>query len=336
MPKDNCYQETDPTIRWVDTVTQGDHIMLWALTPHAVPWYSKGMRFHPIITLLVLLTAHGVSTGQGNELIELSSPVRRMYRTYCATCHGEDGDATGDAARFVFPKPRDFRSSAFRWVSSKNLVADKVDVIQSISRGIPGTSMQAWKSLGEEKLSQLADLVIQFRNAGARDKVRELLLLDGFHEKNSEELNTEGKVLYEEVIREKTVSSGLRAITLPPVPDAQAKESVETGSQLFKKLSCTKCHGERGQGSFKMDLFDDRGYPTFATDFRRDPIKSADDETMARVILFGLPGTSMPSSKISLTEVRDLISYIRSLAIREPHYLTNIQRYYRAIGFRRP
>ena len=294
------------------------------------------MRCHPIITLVVLLTAHGVSTGQGKALTEPSSPVRRMYRTYCATCHGENGDASGDASRFVFPKPRDFRSSAFRWVSSKNLVADKVDVIQSISRGIPGTSMQSWESLGEEKLSQLADLVIQFRNAGARDKVRELLLLDGYHEKGSEELNTEGKVLYEQVIKEKTVPSGLRAITLPPVSDGQAKDSIERGSELFKKMSCTKCHGDRGQGSFKMDLFDDRGYPTFATDFRRDPIKSADDETMARVILFGLPGTSMPSSKISLTEVRDLISYIRSLAIRDPHYLTNIQRYYRAIGFRRP
>ena len=294
------------------------------------------MQYRPIITLVVLLTAHNVSTGQVSDLTETSSPVRRMYRTYCATCHGERGDGSGDASRFVFPQPRDFRSSAFRWVLSDNLVADKVDVIQSISRGIPGTSMQSWKSLGEEKITQLADLVIQFRNAGVRDKARELLILDGYQDVNKEGLSAEGKVLFEQVIKEKTVPSGVRAITLPPLPDGQAKESVEVGSELFKKLSCAKCHGERGQGSFKMDLFDDRGYPTFATDFRRDPIKSTDNETMARVILFGLPGASMPSSQISVTEVRDLISYIRSLAAGEPHYLTNIQRYYRAIGFRRP
>lgn len=294
------------------------------------------MRHHPFISFLLLFSAASISYGQENDALETSTPVLRMYRTYCATCHGENGDARGDASRFVFPKPRDFQNSRFRWVTSDNGVATKEDIIHSIERGVPGTSMQAWESLGDEKIRQLAELVIQFRNAGIQDRVKALLLLDGYEDPATMQLSDEGRTIYDQIINEKTIPGVVRTIELTPLTDDQKKESIERGSKLYVKMSCTKCHGDRGQGSFKMDLFDDKGYPTFATDFRRDPIKSADDATMARVILYGLPGASMPSSQISKADVQDLISYLRSLATREPQYLTNIQRYYRAIGFRRP
>ena len=34
---------------------------------------------------------------------------REVYATYCVGCHGEKGDGSGPAARFLDPKPRDFR-----------------------------------------------------------------------------------------------------------------------------------------------------------------------------------------------------------------------------------
>lgn len=288
------------------------------------------------MSILLFLSATSVSYGQAQDVFEASAPVLRMYRTYCATCHGENGDARGDASRFVFPKPRDFQNSSFRWVTSENGVPTKEDIIDSIERGVPGTSMQSWESLGDEKIGQLAELVIQFRNTGIRNRIEALLLLDGYEDPATMALNTEGRTIYEQIIKEKTIPGAIRTVALSPLPEDQQKDSIERGSKLYVKMSCAKCHGDRGQGSFKMDLFNDRGYPTFATDFRRDPIKSVDDAAMARVILYGLPGASMPSSQMSKADVQDLISYLRSLATREPQYLTNIQRYYRAIGFRRP
>ena len=305
------------------------------MTAQGVPWYSLGMQQHFLFLVAFGLLTCNVTFGQEPDPSSATAPVLRMYKTYCATCHGTNGDAAGVASRFVFPKPRDFRNSAFRWVTTDNFVANKDDVVASITRGIPGSSMQSWESLGSDKISQLADLVLQMRDSGIRDKVKALLIFDGFEDADTGNLNPEGTTLLNEITSEKTVPGAVRTIDLQPLGIDERKESTAKGKELFVKMSCVKCHGERGEGSFKMDLFDDRGFPTFATDFKRDPIKSSTDSDMARVILYGLPGASMPSSKMSNGDVRDLISYIRSLAASEPQYLTNIQRYYRAIGFRR-
>lgn len=259
-----------------------------------------------------------------------------MYRTYCATCHGENGDAKGNAARFVFPKPRDFRNSPFRWTTNAKLIPSKQDIEDVIRQGIPNTSMQKWESLGDEKISQLADLVLELREAGVKESIRAHLLQDGFGDEKEGQLSDDGMIVFEQVVNEKLTAGPMAIIDLPKLSPEDRVASITRGKELFSQLSCAKCHGERGQGSFKMDLFDDKGFPTFATDFRRDPLKTNSDEAMARSILFGLPGAAMPSSQIQDSQVLDLIMYIRSLAEKETQYLTNIQRYYRAIGFRRP
>src|SRR5262245_9870295 len=50
-----------------------------------------------------------------------------LYAQHCAACHGERGDGKGLAARFLFPKPRDFRSGRFRLVSTSNGIPTEAD-----------------------------------------------------------------------------------------------------------------------------------------------------------------------------------------------------------------
>ena len=50
-------------------------------------------------------------------------------------------ERTGIAARFLYPKPRDFTSAEFRLVTTTNLVPTEDDLFQVITRGMPGSAM---------------------------------------------------------------------------------------------------------------------------------------------------------------------------------------------------
>src|SRR5262245_34339429 len=39
---------------------------------------------------------------------------KELFDNHCAACHGEKGDGNGPAARFLYPKPRDFTEGKFR------------------------------------------------------------------------------------------------------------------------------------------------------------------------------------------------------------------------------
>ena len=69
-----------------------------------------------------------------------------IYRAKCATCHGEKGDGQGPASYLLYPRPRNFVVGSFRLRStpSGKLPAD-ADLVRTIARGIPGTSMPGWK-----------------------------------------------------------------------------------------------------------------------------------------------------------------------------------------------
>ncbi|HVR36763.1 MAG TPA: cytochrome c, partial [Methylomirabilota bacterium] len=67
---------------------------------------------------------------------------RRVYDAHCAACHGDDGDGQGPAAVWLYPKPRDFNSGLFKIQSTPggSLPTDE-DLFQTITRGMPGSSM---------------------------------------------------------------------------------------------------------------------------------------------------------------------------------------------------
>ena len=87
-----------------------------------------------------------------------------------------------------------------------------------------------------------------------------------------------------------------------------------------------------------MDLIDDKGRASWATDLRFDPLKGpADAAALARRILLGMPGSSMPSSgKLDEQDLIDLVRFCQSLSSTRKFELTNYQRARRAEGFRLP
>ena len=76
---------------------------------------------------------------------------------------------------------------------------------------------------------------------------------------------------------------------------------VENGARLYS-ASCATCHGPRGDAV--------RGVALFGGSFRR----ATTDDEVARIILAGIPGTSMPPNKYSEAEAGMIVAYLRGAA----------------------
>src|SRR5256714_1883399 len=71
-----------------------------------------------------------------------------LYVRYCAGCHGDSGDAQGENAQWIDPKPRDFTLAVFKCRStpSGTLPTDQ-DLFDAMTRGFVTTNMPQWRPL---------------------------------------------------------------------------------------------------------------------------------------------------------------------------------------------
>ena len=280
---------------------------------------------------LLLLTCVLIHTRVG---LATEFEASKEFRQYCAACHGKNGSGQGGAARYLYPKPRDLVNGRLHLATSINMVASSDDIKQVLLNGVPNTSMQSWKQLSGELVDRLVSEIQQMQIMGARQRVILVLKEDGVLVDSDGNLNSKGQKTVADYTTQQTVPTNrwLAPSSLEIIPDI-----LEDGRKIYLRQNCHKCHGEKGNGSFGVDLVDNEGFPTFARDLIRDPYKAGSQfADIARVIRLGMPGTVMPSSGVlSDAELAKLTHYVQSLAKSPPHQLTNIQRYHRAIGFRR-
>jgi len=81
---------------------------------------------------------------------------KAFYNDNCYVCHGEKGDGKGPRSHFIFPKPRDFTQSYSLYKFSRE------HIFYSISDGVVGTEMPAWKHvLDRQQIADVAEYVFQ-------------------------------------------------------------------------------------------------------------------------------------------------------------------------------
>lgn len=243
--------------------------------------------------IVALLLAAGCSTG--------STPVRErsadrvapgqgdvLYTTHCATCHGADGKGEGAAARYLFPKPRDFSLGKYKIRSTPTgqLPTDD-DLLGVITNGMPGSAMPAFGFLSVAERASL----VAFVKGLAKTQ--------------------DGKSLWE--VRGKPVP-----VTVGAQP-AVTRELVALGAGAYRKMNCAACHGMGGEGDgpSAKTLRDDWGYPAPPNDFTRGIYKGGGtDKDIYLRFTTGMSGTPMPSfaSELSDEERWALVAYVKSLA----------------------
>lgn len=149
---------------------------------------------------------------------------KKLYGERCAHCHGAEGDGKGVAAPFVYPKPRDFTSGAYKFRTRHEnengikLPAD-TDISRSIKEGLHGTSMPGWSNFyTNQQIDQLVHYIKTFASVFQEEKLGAPLDFGG---------------------------------EIPSSPDSIAK-----GKQLFEgdELQCSTCHGTGGRGNGQRAL----------------------------------------------------------------------------------
>jgi mono/diheme cytochrome c family protein len=235
---------------------------------------------------------------------ELLARGKQLYGSYCAACHGETGDGSGPAARFLYPKPRNFRDGKFRLVSTQNRVPSDDDIMHVISRGMPGSAMFPFEHLSEAERKTLVAYVRQLTRSGVDERLRRVAAEAG-DELDPAELTSD-------VTRMTTPGA---CVEFPS--DLHGGEaSVARGRQLYLKQGCASCHGETGKGDGVQDQRDDDGMPISPRDYTRGIFKGGrdSDQLYARTFL-GMPGTPMPSSSnLKPEEIGDMVHYLQSLS----------------------
>ncbi len=232
---------------------------------------------------------------------ELLATGATLYARRCAPCHGERGAGDGPAAYLLYPKPRNFRTAQYRFVSTWESMPTDRDLYRTISRGIPGSAMPSWAHLTERDRWALVHYV-----KGLAEEP--IVVAPG---ESDDPLDGEGII----------------KVAAEPPNDAA---SVAKGAALFA-ISCKKCHGEkgRGDGEASTTLKDDDNIPIRPRDLTTGVFKgSPEPEHLYRRIVHGIPATPMPENPMLMgDDIWHLVHFVRSLSSDRLRERAEMKRY---------
>jgi len=225
---------------------------------------------------LAAIAGAGATRNSGESESDDLELGKKVYAGSCEECHGAEGHGDGPKARKLGFHPRRFNLGSFkcRCTESGALPTDE-DLYRIVTRGMSGTPMQP-------------------------------------HEKTLSEAERRAVVQYVKSLTPRFASEQ------PPVcmrlsnPIPSSKESVSEGKQIYRLLSCWKCHGKtgKGDGPAAPGLKDDWGNPIRAYNFTvMKRLKcGTEDADIYRTMLTGMNGTPMPSYVAALGFARESVA----------------------------
>ena len=225
------------------------------------------------------------------------APVgQTVYEQHCAACHGVNGDGSGPASVWLFPRPRDFGAGLFKIKSTPGtaLPSDS-DLMITVTRGMPGSSMPSFTYLSEQE---------------RRDVVQYVKFLTVYTNAAGQRINR-----FDEARQN---AESVESIQVPPEP-AVTVQSLGEGTALFWKFGCIACHGETGAGDGPnaSSLKDTKGLYLPPRDFNSGAFRGgATGRDLFLRTMTGLPGTPMVPYGTNLmtdSERWSLVHYIQSL-----------------------
>ncbi|MCG3134190.1 MAG: hypothetical protein HMLKMBBP_01477 [Planctomycetes bacterium] len=240
---------------------------------------------------------------------ESATRGRVVYERWCAGCHGDDGRGQGPAARHLDPLPRDFQAGRIKFRSTpQGSLPLAEDLIATITRGLPGSSMPEFRLLPDPHKRDVAEYVIALVQFGRAARAAEALARGG--ESREAILRDNLKDWLAEAAADR---ASVRPVAVGPEP-ADDAASRARGKALYLE-KCHNCHGEsgRGDGSAAGNLRDALDANILPRDFTRGSLRGGDaPEDVFRRLRTGIDGTPMPAYTLSDQDTWDLVHYAMS------------------------
>ncbi|MGE0755384.1 MAG: c-type cytochrome [Pirellulaceae bacterium] len=170
-----------------------------------------------------------------------------VFQERCAGCHGATGDGAGEAAPYLQPKPRDYRSGVFKFTSTPyGLKPNRQDLMRTVRKGAKGTSMPAFALLSDEDVEAVVDYVILLSYRGELEqKVAQIAAID---------IEPDADLLLTDFVDTLSLihdqwQQAVHQIVMPLTPQPPyGDETIAKGREAFITRGCSKCHGEDGKG----------------------------------------------------------------------------------------
>ena len=219
-----------------------------------------------------------------------------VYEQHCSACHGVNGDGKGPASIWLFPRPRNFGAGFFKIKSTPaaSLPSDD-DLFQTVTRGMPGSSMPSFTYLTAEQ---------------RRDVVQYVKYLTSYTNPSGHRVNR-----FEEASSKGEIAKPIIIPAEPPLTVA----SMANGQVLYNKMGCMMCHGETGAGDGPTapTLKDTEGFYLPPRDFNTGAFRGGHEGADLYTRLYtGIPGTPMPPFGDDVLKPEErwaLVHYVQSL-----------------------
>lgn len=278
---------------------------------------------------------------------------RLLYAEHCLHCHGVSGDGNGPTAKYLEPRPRDYRNGTFKFTSTHTVRrAQRADLARVIEEGIPGTYMPSFKLLTPEESTAVVEYVLYLALRGELERQRvaklgdftstalaedkgpagefQLRFADAFETQFPQDFEDEVTL----VVEFWDLAQSPDAVVVPTSPRSPTTaESIARGRELFMsgKAKCAECHGSagRGDGVQTRQVQPERTVPGLFDEWGRE-IKPRDLTTgiyrggrrpvdVYRRIYAGIKGTPMTGFGTALTndEIWDLVNYVMSIPFED-------------------
>jgi mono/diheme cytochrome c family protein len=230
---------------------------------------------------------------------------RDVYGTYCVGCHGESGDGNGHAARFLDPKPRDFRLGRLKFAAVASGEAPRDDdYLRILEHGLSGTAMPSFALLPERERRAVIAYLREFVTPAQREASGAALAVgkDPWADDPARGV-TEGRKVYH---------AFAKCWACHP--------AYETPTEIARLLEESKLPAaELRPNLYESETKESQwGAPIRAPDFLRDRIKTGlEVASLATVINAGVGGTAMPtwSGALSPEQLWGIAHYVRSLSL---------------------
>lgn len=234
-----------------------------------------------------------------------------VYMRRCVQCHGVNGDGNGPAAKYLYPRPRDYTRGIFKFTSTPyGGKPRREDLLYTLRKGVTGTSMPEFRLLPEKDLEAVVDYVMVLSQRG------ELEYQLAMEADAAEELDPDFiPDFIDDVKRKWNEAESTLTQPLSPQPEL-TMERVALGREAFLTKGCSKCHGEDGRGHTKDNIGNDSwGYATRAADLTSGMLHGGQEPIdLYRRILNGINGSPMPGFKSALQSepetIWNLVSYV--------------------------
>jgi mono/diheme cytochrome c family protein len=222
---------------------------------------------------------------------------KRVYFTKCVWCHGVEGAGDGPGAVRLWPRPRNFVQGTFkiRHTASGQLPVVNLDLLQTVTHGLPGSAMPSWEGILTE--DQRKDVISFVSTQLVKDRDWQDTEFEDFYVLELDKIQA-----------------------TPKTP-----ESIKRGAELVQEKKCVECHGMEGRGDGNaFNLKDDWGFSIQPADWhkcwnfrgsRQDPYNV---KNIFRTFSTGINGTPMPSfaDTTSIADRWDIANYVNSLCER--------------------